>query len=149
MSKKTNLVVHLKWIKGARKSFDENGVLQNENGITKLRYGTLEWRNYLKRLRTHGFCDVTAVKMFEDTRSSEDRYKEVDVLEEIALEVTDAIQIEKPVLSKEEQRIAKLEAQIEALTKASEPKKKEVKEVVAEKEKPAQAKRGRKPKKED
>jgi len=151
MSKQTNLVIHLRWVKGKQLSYDGQGELQNENGLTKLRYGTLGWVNYLKRLKTHGFCEVTAVAAF-DGKS----YEELEVPEEIALEVVNAIKEADVVLTAEQQRIADLEAKLEALINKDKPVKK-VKEVkssenfneafeeAVKEEKPAQQKRGRKP----
>lgn len=135
MNKKTNLIVQLRWIKGAQATYDKSGNIQNESGITKLWYGSLEWSNYLKQAKTHGFCELEAVDCKElITRGIDAEYEAIDVPEYISLEVDACLRAPKAVLTPEQERIAQLEAKLEALLNKESKPKQTKKEVVEEEE---------------
>jgi len=105
-------VVHLRVFKGAKILKDENGKVENENNKVSLSYGTLEWKNYLKRLIANGFCKVEVEKLFE---LKDKKYVECEIPEKIKEEVLFAYKGDQTVkLTTEQQKIADLEAKLEA-----------------------------------
>ena len=83
-------IVHLRVIKGSKKTFNEDVTLANENQIVKLEHGRLEWQNYMENLHRNGFCEAHAEKVIEYSKDKDEegnyKYKEVDV-EKIEAEV--------------------------------------------------------------
>lgn len=126
MSKKTPLILHLKWIKGSSVAVSREGVLQNENGIVKLQFDTMEYYNYLKFLVPSGYCEVTIEKAVSVKGVND--VEEVEIPEEAIEHVKKAMEGSKPVLTDEQKRIADLEAKIETLMEGKNPIKKEVTE---------------------
>lgn len=103
MNKKAT--VRLRVYRGKKMSFNEHGQAQNENHTVTLVHDTLEWSNFMKYLRPNGYCKVEV----EDVQDGDK--------EAIAAEVTQAYELPKAALTPEQQRIADLEAKLEALTK--------------------------------
>tara|TARA_R110002124_G_scaffold283449_2_gene459511 strand:- start:29842 stop:30291 length:450 start_codon:yes stop_codon:yes gene_type:complete len=117
-------------------SYDENQKLLNENGITKLSYGSLEWDNYLRKLKSHSFCKVSVESVSSVvSKGLEAEYKKVESFEYIIDEIDVAMEGAKKALTAEEQRIQVLEAKLELLLNPkkevvkSEPKGDELNEV--------------------
>ena len=105
-------VVHLRVFKGTKILKDENGKVENENQKVSLTYGSLEWKNYLKHLIANGFCKVEVEKLFE-LKDSE--YVKCEIPEYIKEEVLLAHKGDQKVkLTPEQQKIADLEAKLEA-----------------------------------
>jgi len=115
-------IVHLRVYRSngrdAQISYSADGTVQNENILVKLTHDTLEWKNYLKHLLVNGFVKVEVEKVLGITE-----------LNSIAQEVKDAMfPAKEEVLSPEQQKIADLEAKLDALVNNSKGKvaKKEV-----------------------
>lgn len=115
-------IVHLRVYKGIGGNSnilkDGNGKIQNENHLVKEIYNTLEWSNYLKNIRVHGFVKVDVEKVIENGEeiSTEAIQKEVDSAMNPVADVPQ---------TPDQKRIAELEAKIDALAnggnKAPEP----------------------------
>ena len=60
---KNRTIIHIRIVKGKKPVYDYNKVMQNENQIVKLEYGTLSWKNYMENLHRNGFCRVTVEKV--------------------------------------------------------------------------------------
>jgi hypothetical protein len=117
MSNQTNPIVHLRIYKGGKMTYDENQVIQNPNQLVKLKYGTLEWANFLKNLPTMGFTSAKVEKVL-DEKTLEDIATPKHITEEVAnVYKTPAIP-----MTADQKRIADLEAKIEALTNQAKPK---------------------------
>ena len=56
-------IVSLRVFRGRKLSFNEDGTVQNENHIVKLRHNTLEWSNFMKYLPQNGYVKVTTEKV--------------------------------------------------------------------------------------
>lgn len=115
--KNQTLIVHLRIFKGkagmTRLSYDENGNIQNENQIVKLKYGTLEWHNFLKNNRSLKLIDMKAEKVLKkNDGGAYEEIKEIpaNIIEEVRIafhgETNDI------TLTDEQIRIAELERQI-------------------------------------
>jgi hypothetical protein len=117
MSKQTNPIVHLRIYKGGKMTYDENQVIQNPNQLTKLKYGTLEWANFLKNLPTMGFTSAKVEKVLD-----EKTLEEIATPKHIAEEVANIYKAPVVALTADQKRIADLEAKLEAFTNQSKPK---------------------------
>lgn len=110
-------VVHLRVFKGTKILKDENGKVENENNKVSLTYESLEWKNYLKRLVANGFCKVEVEKLFELV---DGKYVPCEIPSKIKEEVLIAHKGDQTVrLTPEQQKIADLEAKLEAFMNLS------------------------------
>lgn len=118
-------VVNLRVFKGAKMSFDENGKPQNENQSVKLIHDTVEWANFLKNFRANAYvkAEVESVKIIDKVKKDGflvDEVSDYDNVDAIKKEVAEAFNsVPQVKLTPEQQRIADLEAKIDALTGGS------------------------------
>lgn len=121
-------VVTLRVYRGRTLSFDENGIVQNENQSVKLTHDTVEWKNFMKNLRANGYCkvEVEKVALVKTTNKPDEGFKSTQTVidkTEIANEVKKAYEIPQKPLTPQEQKIKELEEKLEALISSKEPKK--------------------------
>jgi len=111
-------VIWLRIYRGQEILKKEDGTVKNENSKVALTYNTLEWSLYLKALPANPFCKVEVEKAFE---FKEGKYVECDIEDSIKKEVAIAHKGDQTVkLSADQQRIADLEARLEAFMKKDE-----------------------------
>lgn len=116
--------VRLRVYKGQKMSYDENGKPQNENQKVTLVHDTAQWKNYLKTLRANRFIKVDVEEVFyaESVKKEDGFFKdeitevEGKLIAKIKQEVKEAFELPKKQMTEQEQRIADLEAKLEALT---------------------------------
>lgn len=90
----------------------QNGEIQNENQLVKLVYGTLEWKNYLKGMKSNPFCKVEVEKVFQQNEKGYDEIKDFkNIKEELLL----SLQKDKAQMTKEQIEIAELKEQMAEL----------------------------------
>lgn len=129
MSAKSNqkmtkgLVVHLRMYKRRSGqidvSFDRNGKAQNENHLMKLRYGLLEWSNFIKRAKAMGMVEIEVETVLVPSPSDKSGYKqhkgkEVELIKEQVKQATHGAEVEIE-LSPDQKEIAELKSQVEKL----------------------------------
>jgi hypothetical protein len=117
MSNQTKPIVHLRIYKGGKMMYDENGVVQNPNQLVKLKYGTLEWSNFLKNLPSMGFTSAKVEKVLDEKTLDEIPASNL-MLEEVA----NVYKAPAKELTADQKRIADLEAKLESLTNQTKPK---------------------------
>ena len=108
---------------GNQLSYDGNGNIQNTNQKVTEIYQTIEWANYLRHIRVHGFIKVTVEKVDDPNGKV--------TIEQVQKEVDKAMnpEVEKP-LTPEQKQIAELKAMVEALSGGKKAESKDAKEVV-------------------
>jgi len=99
-----------------RVSYDENGIVQNENQLVKLPYDTLEWHNFWKNHRSLKLIKMEVEKVLSAKNGK--TIEEVSIPEKIKEEVRIAFYGEDSVqeLTEDQKRIAELERKIAELT---------------------------------
>ena len=108
-------VIWLRIYRGTEILKKENGEVKNENSKVALTHNTLEWSLFLKSLPANPFCKVDVEKAFE---LKEGKYVECDIDDSIKKEVEFAHKGDQTVkLNADQQRIADLEAKLEAFMK--------------------------------
>lgn len=105
-------VVHLRGYKGERLSYNADGSYQNENQSIKIKYGVVEWKNYMNLIGKSGFCKVIVEKVY-DTKTRDFDKDLTNYKEEVAKAFEQEV---KKELTPEQKKIAELEAKIEALS---------------------------------
>lgn len=108
-------IVHLRVYVGKELNYNANGNVKNENHKVSLTHGGVEWRNYMKNLTANGFCAVKVENAFDESYekvSFDDIEKEVKLAFEGSQEV---------VLTKEQQEIKELKAQMAELLAGQKP----------------------------
>lgn len=115
-------VVHLRVYKSNGRndelSYNASGEVQNENILMKMTHDTLEWSNALKNLMVLGYVKPTVEAVLEGGENNK------DLVSEIQKEVDKAFEKPEKQLTTEQQKIAELEAKLEALANGpKEPKK--------------------------
>lgn len=104
-------------------SYDENGKTLSENQKLTLTYGDLQFKTHLANLPKQGWGKIEVVALHQNGKVLED----AELLETVKKEIADFYKQPEKVLSADEQRIADLEATVEALKEAvKEPKAKKV-----------------------
>lgn len=131
---KQKLSVHLRVYRGQSLTYNEKGECITENHIVKLEYGTQEYNLFLDMLPSNGFIKGTVEKVLDVTKKNEKgSYDEVKDFDHIQKEIDAHLVPKEAKLTPEQERIAALEAKIEALTsgdsKAKEIKVNDAKEV--------------------
>jgi len=102
-------IVHLRVYKGATMAYDANGNVLNPNQSVKLKYNTLEWHNFLKRLPSMGFSFVKVEKTLSSIKKGEDgKELEVEIPKEILDAVAAVFKKEEKELSAEQKELAEL-----------------------------------------
>lgn len=125
--------------KGKQMSFDAKGNAQNDNQSIKYVHDTVEWANFLKNISANGYCkvDVESVKIIEKVKENNffvDKVSDYENVDAIKKEVETAFKNQtEEVLTPEQQKIADLEAKLNALLglKEEKPSKKEVKKEIS------------------
>jgi len=133
----SKLSVHVRVFRGKDLTYNAKGESTNENHVVKLEYNTAEYKRFLTMLRANGFIKAEVEKVLDLSKVNEgklknekDYYKEVEDFKDIQKEIDSALNpdgVEKP-LTADQQRIAALEAKLEALTGGKEDSK-EVKNI--------------------
>lgn len=115
-------VVHLRVYKGNGRndelSYNASGEVQNENILMKMTHDTLEWSNALKNLKVLGYVKPTVEAVFEGGENNK------DLVSVIQKEVDSSYKGPEKQLTPEQQKIAELEAKLEALANGSNKPKK-------------------------
>lgn len=99
-------IVSLRVFRGRKLSFNEDGTVQNENHIVKLRHNTLEWSNFMRYLPQNSYVKVTTEKVVTPD-NVEVAKTEFDAIQAEVKKAYDAI-VEVP-LTDDQKRIAALE----------------------------------------
>lgn len=105
-----------------RKNYNENGVITSANQLIDLPItGSLEWRNFMKRVRHAGYTDMEVVKCSSVTyENHRPVLTECEAPEEIVNEIKEAFRnTVKKVLTPEQREIAELKAQMAAMIEAN------------------------------
>lgn len=116
MSNEKKPIIHLRVYKGLKLFYDENGKVMNPNQIVKLTHDTIEWKNFLKNVKSLGFNSVKVEKMLNGTT-----LEEIEISSEVAKEVENVFKPKEVEMTADQKRIADLEARLEALTKKEVP----------------------------
>jgi hypothetical protein len=114
-------IVKLRVYRGNSLSFNQDGTIQNENQIISVEHGSIMWKLTMKNLSINGYCKVSAEKVFVDVDGD---WKEDTInVKKYEDEIKAALN-PKPLVAKtaDQIRIENLEAKIEALLEAKEPK---------------------------
>ncbi len=107
--------------KGSKMSFDAKGNAQNENQSIKYVHDTVEWANFLKNISANGYCkvEVESVKVIEKVKENNffvDKVSDYENIDAIKKEVEIAFKNQtEEKLTPEQQKIADLEAKLNAL----------------------------------
>lgn len=123
-----DLIVTLRCFIG-KVTYNEKGEISSKNAPVKLRYGKLEWVNFMKSAKNQ-YSKLVVEGAKEETISFKDGkdfsekpikirqsdYKKVDIPESIVAEVEEAMGKIVEELTDDQKRIATLEAQIAALS---------------------------------
>jgi hypothetical protein len=120
---KQELAVHLQVHRGKTLTFNSKGESTNENHPVVIVYDTPEWVNYLKHLLPNGIIKAEVKKVLDLTKVNEgktkedkDYYQSVSDFSKIQTEVDKWLVPTEAQLTPEQQRIADLEARLDALT---------------------------------
>lgn len=97
---------------------NEIGEVQNENQLVSLKHNSLEWANYMKHVSPIIYAKIEVEKHFE----SENAKEASECPQSIKEEIENALKAPKKELTPEQQRIADLEAKLEAILSAKEEK---------------------------
>jgi hypothetical protein len=92
-------------------SYDENGKVLSESQKLTLTYGDLQFTKHLSNLPKQGWGKIEVVALHQNGKALED----AELLETVKKEITNFYKQPEKVLSADEQRIADLEAKLEAL----------------------------------
>jgi|TARA_R110000822_G_scaffold11992_8_gene43312 ribosomal protein L29 len=114
-------IVKLRVYRGSSLSFNQDGTIQNENQLISVEHGSIMWKLTMKNLSINGYCKVSAEKVFVDVDGD---WKEDTInVKKYEDEIKAALN-PKPLVAKtaDQIRIENLEAKIEALLEAKEPK---------------------------
>lgn len=115
-----NEKIHVKLllIKGAKKAFDENGQLLNDNQLVTLKYGIAEWNQRLSVFIKSGFGMIEVKQCFNEKEA------EIDTPQEIIDSVNSHLFPTSNVpLTEDQKKIKELEAKLDAvLAKDAKPK---------------------------
>jgi hypothetical protein len=117
-----NVIVQLRIHRG-KVTYDEHGNLTSDNQLMKLKYGVLEWVNFVKTARLLGYSKVELVKVTDGN----DNYKEIEAPQEIIDSVRDVLAAPKAELTPEQKEIQELKELVAKLASDSKPEKKEAK----------------------
>lgn len=134
MGKKPTISIRV--YKGKQMSFDAKGNVLNDNQSIKYVHDTVEWQNFLKNITANGYCnvEVESAKIIEKVKEGGffiDKVSDYENVDAIKKELEDAFKNQTEVkLTPEQQKIADLEAKLNALVSQSEKstKKTEVKQ---------------------
>ena len=120
---KQELAVHLQVHRGRELTFDAKGNSTNENHPVVVMYDTPEWQNYMKHLLPNGIIKAEVKKVLDLTQVNEgvskespNYYKEIADVSGIQAEVDKWLVPAEAQLTPEQQRIADLEARLDAIT---------------------------------
>lgn len=119
---KKPLIIKLRVYKGKEVNYDSNGKIKNENQAIKIFYDSVEWRNQLKNLKVNGYSKVE-VESANYVSRNKDLTETIEPLEDTS-KIIEEVKIafegdNKPKLTPDQERIAKLEEMIEKLTKSN------------------------------
>lgn len=107
-----NVIVTLKIYKG-KAAYDEKQNLISENQLMKLKYGVLEWVNFMKSIKHLGISKVEIVRCTDGNKKD---YPEIETPREILLDVAKCLVHETAKAETPDQkRIRELEAKIELI----------------------------------
>lgn len=95
--------------------YDENGKIESENQKISFTYKDISWSGHIQRLPKMGFAKIELESVYEGDKESKDD----DLFNEITESIKSLLTAPKEELTPQEQRIADLEAKIEALTKGA------------------------------
>lgn len=123
--KQKNLIVQLRVYKG-QVNFDLNGKLTSQSQLMKLRYGIREWTLFLKSINQMGWTRVDVIKCLNgDEKLEKDgmfNHPEIDAPNNIEAEIKAAMVGKEKPLTKEQQEIKDLKAQMAKFLDGKKPK---------------------------
>lgn len=109
-------------------SYNAKGEIQSRNEPMSIQYGTIEYANFMKQLKTNGITDVKVEKAFDldsvndkEPVESANRYKEIEDVSKFQEEIKTFLAVPEKELTPEQIQIKKLQEQVEALTSANKP----------------------------
>ncbi|MGH1520541.1 hypothetical protein [Chryseobacterium sp. JK1] len=116
-----NLSVTLRLFYG-EVSYDKDGKVKSKNETVSITFGSPEWDNFLKHLKSHGVTSVEVEKVYDLSKINKDepieslkRYTEVEYKSEIEAVVNKLFEVSEKPLTPEQLEIVKLKEQIAAL----------------------------------
>lgn len=130
-------IVKIRVYRGSEMNYDASGKVKNENFLISVEHGTNLWKLTMKNLRLNGYCKVDVDSVWDLNKNGD--YIEREDTGVIKKEVKNTFEFEKVIkLTPDQERIAKLEAMIEKLTKGQEDEVEEDVEDVSELDKARQ-----------
>jgi hypothetical protein len=116
-------VVHLRVFKGNQMTYDGNGKVLNPNQLVKIKYDTIEWKNFLNNLVASGYTSAKVEKsLYISFIDGKENVEEANnTIADLQKEVDAKFAVNAPKLSPEQQQIADLTARLDALTKQTAP----------------------------
>lgn len=118
------LCVHLRVYRGKELTYNKDGQSTNENHLVKLEYQTSEYKRFLSHLRPNGFIKAEVEAVLDLSKTNEGKkkdeigyYQKVDDVSVFQKEVELALNhTGETKLTPDQERIAALEAKLDALT---------------------------------
>lgn len=117
-----NLSVTLRLYYG-EKNYDKDGNVKSKNETVSITYGSPEWDNFIKHLKSHGVTSAEVEKVYDLSKVNKNepveslkRYDEVEDTSEVDEVIKKLFDVAEKPLTPEQKQIKELQEQIAALT---------------------------------